>query len=127
MKTTLFASAAFAAALIQFTPPALAQSAPTPEFCQPLRETNLQACCAAENWRELILPGDIAFCPPLNADDTDSGRLGQALAPAVDQPVDDTTTGSIQANPGNMKDVGGAGEKGMDTEIPVTGDKGASN
>jgi hypothetical protein len=131
MKPTWFAAAIFAAPLIQFAPQASAQSAPTPEFCQPLSATNLEACCAAENWRELILPGEIAFCPPLNAEDNDSGRTGQTLADTdpsvVDDPVDDETTGSIKANPGNAMEVGGAGEQGMDTESPVTGTKGDSN
>src|SRR3990167_5583445 len=96
--------------------PSFGQSGLTPQACQPLNTSNLAECCAAENWRELILPGEIAACPPLNADDRDSGRLGRDLAETT--PETPTTTGSIGGNPGNADPVGGAGEKDMDTETP---------
>ena len=105
--------------------PSFGQPGPTPQACQPLTTSNLAECCAAQNWRELILPGEIAACPPLNADDRDSGRLGQDLTDAT--PETPTTTGSIGGNPGNAEPVGGAGEKDMDTETPSTGIKGNSN
>ena len=107
-----------------------AAEAVTAATCQPLTATNMEACCAAKEWREIILPGDVRFCPPLNPSDTDSGRLGAALAsnpgtdPVTDPAIDPGTTGS---NPGNDSAVGGAGEKGMDSESPSTGTKGNSN
>ena len=110
-----------------------AAEAVTAATCQPLTATNMEACCAAKEWREIVLPGDVRFCPPLNSSDTDSGRVGAALAsnpgsdPATDPAIDPGTTGTIDGNPGNDKAVGGAGEKGMDTESPSTGTEGNSN
>jgi hypothetical protein len=99
--------------------------------CQPLTRSNMEACCASEEWRNIILPGDVRLCPPLNADDKDSGRLGQGIADTGPDavPGDDTptTTGSIAGNPGNAMGVGGAGEKDKDNETPTTGTQGDSN
>jgi hypothetical protein len=125
MKYLPLVAAALCITAVAPATPSFSQSALTPQACQPLTSSNLDECCAAENWRELILPGEIAACPPLNADDRESGRLGRDLADT--SPENPTTTGSIGANPGNADPVGGAGEKGMDTETPSTGTKGTSN
>jgi hypothetical protein len=138
MKTiTIGAAMLCATSLTPFAAPAFAQAAMTAAACQPLSTANLEACCAAEDWREIILPGDIAFCPPLSAGDSESGRLGQELADADNggdpdpNGVDPDQTGSIDGNPGNTAEVGAAGEKGMDNESPATeattGTKGGSN
>ena len=109
--------------------------------CQPLTSANLDECCIDPNWRELIWPDDVRFCPPLSANDVGSGRLGESVADnsggdggnvpgTVFDPVVDTDpviTGSIGGNPGNQMDVGGAGEKDMDNESPTTGDQGNGN
>ncbi len=102
--------------------------------CQPLSGTNLEACCATTDWRDIILPGDHRYCPPLNSSDINSGRLGAVIpgdgnvVPVPGEEVPDpVTTGSIGANPGNVNPVGGAGEKDKDNENPVSGTKGDSN
>lgn len=84
---------------------------------------------ARHGWRDIILPREYRYCPQLDASDKDSGRIGEVMAgngkkvPGTD-PV---TTGSIGGNPGNTKDVGGAGEQGKYNENPSTGNKGDSN
>ena len=118
-----------------------ASAAPTAATCQPLSATNLEECCAAQDWRDIIREGDFRFCPPLNNDDK-SGRAGDDLVDGggVDPgtggggdpgtggggttPPD--TTGSI-GNPGNDKGVGGAGEQDKGPTGDSTGTKGASN
>jgi hypothetical protein len=115
----------------------------TVDYCQPLTTANLEECCVDPRWRELIWPDHVRFCPPLSADDGDSGRLGESVADSGDggnvpgtdvdpDPgvvIDPETTGSIVGpnNPGNQLPVGGAGEKGMDNESPKTGDQGNKN
>ena len=127
----LLAAAAVAAPAILFlTIPASA--AATAATCQPLSASNLEECCAAQDWRDIIREGDFRFCPPLNNDDK-SGRAGNDLVDGggVDPgtggggttPPD--TTGSI-GNPGNDKGVGGAGEQDKGPTGDSTGTKGGS-
>ena len=135
-----------ASPVVLFSAPASAtERLVTVDFCQPLTTDNLDECCADPKWQELIWPDDVRFCPPLNASDLDSGRIGESVADSssddgddvvgIDDPdadgdvdTDPVTTGSIVGNPGNQRDVGGAGEKGMDNESPdKTGDNGNSN
>lgn len=141
MKVMALTVAALVAAPFAYAAPLAAEDRMTAAVCQPLTGSNMEACCADNDWRDIILPGDVRFCPPLNADDKDSGRLGQSIAdkgpdsvpgddPATggdDTATDDTTTGSVAGNPGNAMDVGGAGEKDKDNEDPTTGTKGDSN
>ena len=97
--------------------------------CQPLSGANLKDCCAATGWRDIILPADYRYCPPLNSSDNDSGRMGETIASNGNEVpgTDPVNTGSIDGNPGNLKGVGGAGEMGKDNESPSTGNKGDSN
>jgi hypothetical protein len=136
MKVTALTVAVLAAAPFAYAAPLAAEDRMTAAVCQPLTGSNMEACCADNEWRNIILPGDVRFCPPLNADDKDSGRLGQSVADSGPDSVpgddtanggDDTTTGSIAGNPGNAMGVGGAGEKDKDNENPTTGTKGDSN
>jgi len=130
---TIGAAVFCAASLAPFASPAFAQAAMTAEACQPLTAENLEACCEAENWRELILPGDVAFCPPLNAADTDSGRTAQPLASnGSEAPVNGSeppANGSEApaGNPGNEAEVGGAGEQDKGAPGDPSGTKGSSN
>jgi hypothetical protein len=115
--------------------PASAAEALTAAACQPITASNMQECCAAKEWRDIILPSDVRFCPPLNESDRDSGRVGDALAAnpdtdpgtGSDPGTDPDTTGSIGGNPGNANPVGGAGEKGMGSSDSPAGTKGNSN
>jgi hypothetical protein len=143
MKILAFAAALLASTSIIPVASSSANEALSAEACQPLTKSNLEACCSAENWRDLILRNDTAFCPPLSAKD-DSGRLGEKLANApdvdasvpdgvdvpddvdIDDPDQPVTTGGI-GNPGNGEQVGQAGEKGMNNENPSTGTRGKSN
>ena len=111
----------------------------TVDACQPLTSANLEECCTDPEWQELIWPDEVRFCPPLTANDSDSGRRGESIAdnstddggnvPGTggDGDPDPDITGSIGGNPGNIKDVGGAGEQDMDNESPKTGEQGNSN
>jgi hypothetical protein len=125
MKNFALAAALLAGTFLT-TSPASAQAGLSPEACQPLTSSNLEECCAAENWRDIIRPEDFAFCPPLSANDDE--RLDRELADTDD----DTTTGI--GNPGNEpgtsfsgpgREVGGAGEdpsgRGMDSQSGHTG------
>ncbi len=75
MKLILASLAAAGATL--FAPPVLAASAATQAQCSPLTEANMEQCCAADNWKDVIRAEDVAYCPPLK-DDTSgqSGRKG---------------------------------------------------
>lgn len=132
MKRTLIISALLGAAALVSTPVFAAESK-TSATCQPLSSANLEACCAATEWRDIILPGEYRYCPPLNSSDKDSGRTGAAIAGngtgnGTEVPgTDPVNTGSISGNPGNAKGVGGAGEMGKDNESPSTGTQGDSN
>ena len=129
MKTLTLALAAALAAPVATATPTFAATL-TPETCQPISGENRDDCCAAENWRELLLPGDIRFCPPLNKDDKNSGRMGEDVVNTdTNTDTDPEITGSIGGgNPGNLNAVGGAGEKpgNMDDASPE-GSKGNSN
>jgi hypothetical protein len=126
VTVAMLAAAPFASSV----PLAAAEGAMTAATCQPLTRSNSEACCADKDWRDIILPNDVRFCPPLNAADKDSGRIGENVAdsdsPQTD-PGGDDTTGSVAGNPGNAMGVGGAGEKDKDNENPTTGTKGDSN
>jgi hypothetical protein len=124
MNKTLIMSALIGAAALASTP-VFAAASKTTAKCQPLSSANIEACCGAAGWRDIILPGEYRYCPPLNSSDNDSGRIGDDIAgnEVLDNP---DTTGSI-GNPGNIKDVGAAGEKGKDNENPSTGTRGDSN
>lgn len=148
MKRTLLLSTLLGAAAMAYTPAFAAESV-TSATCQPLSSANLEGCCAATDWRDIIETGEYRYCPPLNSSDKDSGRMGEVMAGngnavpgtdpvttgSIDPPdtVDGNTgsdpvdTGSTGGNPGNTKDVGGAGEMGKDNESPTTGDQGDSN
>ncbi|HUQ34914.1 MAG TPA: hypothetical protein VM144_00905 [Aestuariivirga sp.] len=134
MKRTLIISALLGAAALVSTPVFAAESMTT-ATCQPLSSANLEGCCAATDWRDIILPGEYRYCPALSSSDKDSGRMGEAMAGNGNEVpgTDPVTTGSIDTpdsvggNPGNTKDVGGAGEKGKDNENPSTGTQGDSN
>jgi hypothetical protein len=138
MKNFALAAALLAGTSLTTSTPASAQAGLSPEACQPLTSSNLEECCAAENWRDIIRPEDFAFCPPLSANDDE--RLDQELADTdddepddVDDGTDDDTTTGI-GNPGNEpgtsfsgpgREVGGAGEdpsgRGMDSQSGHTG------
>ena len=126
MKRTLIISALIGAAAWASTP-AFAAESMTSATCQPLSSANLGGCCKATDWRDIILPADYRFCPPLNS--SDKVRLGEVFTGNKNQVpgTDPVTTGSISGNPGNSKAVGGAGEQGKDNESPKTGTTGASN
>ena len=132
MKRTLIISALFGAAALA-SPPVFAAESMTSATCQPLSSANLEGCCAATDWRDIIIPGEYRYCPALNSSDKDSGRMGEAMAGngtgnGNETPgTDPVNTGSIGGNPGNTKGVGGAGEMGKDNESPSTGDQGDSN
>lgn len=128
MKRTLIISALLGAAALASSPVSAAESM-TSATCQPLSSANLEGCCAATGWRDIILPSEYRYCPPLNSSDKDSGRMGESVAGNGNEVpgTDPVTTGSIGGNPGNIKDVGGAGEQGKDNESPSTGNKGDSN
>ena len=132
MKRTLIISALLGAAALA-SPSVFAAESMTSATCQPLSSANLEGCCAATGWRDIILPTEYRYCPPLSASDNESGRMGEAIAGnATDNGseipgTDPVTTGSISGNPGNTKDVGGAGEMGKDNESPKTGNQGDSN
>jgi hypothetical protein len=107
-----------------------ANAAATVATCQPLSASNLEECCAAENWRDIIREGDFRFCPPL-ANDDQSGRVGDALVGGGGNEIPGPgggpdTTGSI-GNPGNTKPVGAAGEQDKGPVDDPTGTKGTSN
>ncbi|HUQ37368.1 MAG TPA: hypothetical protein VM144_13415 [Aestuariivirga sp.] len=137
MKRTLIIYALFGCAALA-SPSVLAAESMTSATCQPLSSANIEGCCAATGWRDIILPGEYRYCPPLDASDKNSGRIGEVMAgngnevPGTD-PVNtgsiDTpdTPDSVGGNPGNVKDVGDAGEKGKDNESPSTGTQGDSN
>ena len=130
MKYTLIVSALIGASALASSP-VFATESMTSATCQPLTGANYKNCCAANEWREVILPGEYRYCPPLNTSDKDSGRMGEVIVgngtgnevPGTDPVI----TGTIGDNPGNIKGVGGAGEKGMDNESPSTGNQGNGN
>ena len=130
MKRTLIISALLGAAALA-SPSVFGAESMTSATCQPLSSANLEGCCAATGWRDIILPTEYRYCPPLSASDNDSGRMGEVIAgngTGNEVPgTDPVTTGSIGGNPGNTKGVGGAGEMGKDNESPSTGDQGDSN
>lgn len=132
MKYTLIMSALIGAASLASSP-AFATETMTSATCQPLTGANYKNCCAANEWREVILPGEYRYCPPLNTSDKDSGRMGEVIVGngtgnENEVPVPDpVVTGSIGGNPGNTKEVGGSGEQGMANEDPSTGNKGNGN
>jgi hypothetical protein len=94
--------------------------------CRPLTPENLRACCAADNWRDLIRSGDEAFC---NADE-----FGQPLAAtpqATATPgVPGTPTPGAPGAPGTTPDqtasVGNPGNEpginGPDSEVGKAGE-----
>ena len=128
MKCTLIISTLLGAAALASTPVFAAESMSS-ATCQPLSSANLEGCCAATEWREIILPSEYRYCPPLNSSDNVSGRTGEAIAGNGNEVpgTDPVNTGSIGGNPGNAKGVGGAGEMGKDNESPSTGTQGDSN
>jgi hypothetical protein len=79
MKIILAAAAALGATL--FASPAFAASAAvTAGMCSPLTEANMEQCCAADNWKDVVRAEDVQYCPPLK-DDTSgtSGRKGSKM------------------------------------------------
>jgi hypothetical protein len=131
MKTiTLMTAVALAAPVAVVVPAPSANAALTASFCQPLSADNREECCAAQNWRELILPTDRRYCPPLSRFDT-SGRLGTDIPdnPGGGGGTNPGGDNGIAGNPGNDKPVGNSGEKvdkGM-AENGTFGNKGKSN
>ena len=131
----LLAAAALAAPLPFLLPSLPANAAASAAMCQPLSAGNLEECCAAQDWRDIIRQGDVRFCAPLNNDAT-SGRLGEELPPGGGNPPggpgeeEPPTTGSINGNPGNAEPVGASGEKpdkGMAENNGTDGVQGKSN
>jgi hypothetical protein len=129
----LVVTAALAAPAPFLLPSLPVNAATSAAMCQPLSASNLEECCAAEDWRDIIRQGDVRFCPPLNSNDQASGRLGEVLPPGGSNPPggeEPPTTGSINGNPGNAEPVGMSGEKpdkGMAETDGVSGVKGKSN
>jgi hypothetical protein len=137
MKSLSFIAAAAVATPLSFAMTQAVVAAPTADMCRPLSASNLEECCAAQDWQNIIQQGDVRFCPPLNNDQT-SGRLGEALPPGGGNPgggnppagQEPPTTGSISGNPGNAAPVGMAGEKpdkGMAENNGIDGVEGKSN
>jgi hypothetical protein len=132
MKSLSFIAAAAVATPLSFAMTHAVVAAPTADMCRPLSASNLEECCAAQDWQDIIQEGDVRFCPPLNNDQT-TGRLGEALPPGGGNPPgveEPPTTGSINGNPGNAKPVGMSGEKpdkGMAENNGIDGVQGKSN
>ena len=129
MKSVVFTVAMLTAAPFAYSAPVVAAEGMMAAACQPLTRSNMEACCSDNEWRNIILPNDVRFCPPMNANDKDSGRIGESLVDnenSGEVPGGDDTTGSIAGNPGNAMGVGGAGEKDKDNESPTTGTQGDS-
>jgi hypothetical protein len=131
MKTiTLITAAAIAAPVAVVLPSPSANAALTASFCQPLSASNLEECCAADNWRELIPPTERRYCPPINSFDRGSGRLGNDLPNGNGGGGGGGGGGNgVAGNPGNDKAVGKSGEKiekGMAENLDH-GNKGKSN
>ena len=137
LRTLIFSAIIGGSALSSI--PATASENMTAAMCQPLSRSNLESCCAAVQWRDLILRGEHRYCPRLSASDNDSGRLGAVLAgsgtapavgggtdPVVGGGADPVVTGTI-GNPGNDNPVGGAGEQDKANESPASGTKGNGN
>lgn len=108
----------------------LAQTALTGANCQTLTAENMTACCNAPNWRDII-PGDIqASCPSgslQKSQQPSEGIVGSGTSPDDTGSVTPSPAEATGNNPGNASQVGGSGEKGMNSESPSTGTKGSSN
>src|SRR6266540_3324213 len=59
--------------------------------CRPLTQDNAQACCAAANWKKLVLSGDEELCR--------QSRLGLPLAAAPAITVPETPVAPGTPNP----------------------------
>lgn len=83
MKFILASVAAVGATL--FVSPAFAASAATQAQCSPLTEANMETCCAADNWKDVMRAEDVEYCPPLKDDPSgQSGRKGSKFGGAKD-------------------------------------------
>jgi hypothetical protein len=111
------------------------------DACRPLTDSNRTQCCSASNWKDVVLPNEQVSCAQSNKQgdknqQTPGDTTGSITSPSTTDDGGGTTTPggggepaaqSGGANPGNDNDVGGAGEKGMNTESPSSGTRGNSN
>jgi hypothetical protein len=111
----------------------------TSAACQPLTDANRVECCSAANWRDIILPEALSSCDRSGTQNvqqpTDDAVGSVTTTDGTNTDTNnntdtntDTATDTGGNNPGNTSPVGGAGEKGMNTESPnPTGTQGNSN
>lgn len=108
MKLLIAASAALGATL--FASPAFAASAAvSPDMCSPLTQSNMEQCCAADNWKDVIKSEDVQYCPPLK-DDTSSGRKGAKMG--NDTTGSTSSTGSSNNDNSNNNNNNGTSNDG---------------
>jgi hypothetical protein len=112
MKFILAGAAAIGATL--FASPAFAASAAvTADMCSQLTDQNLEQCCSADNWKDVVRSEDVEFCPPLKDDTSgNSGRKGSKLSDRKDGNNNNDATGSTGNNNNNNTNDGGTGTGG---------------